>query len=920
MSNAIQFAILGMASGGLYALMALGLIVVHRTSGAINFAHGAIAVTAGYVLFYCESQSLPTPVSVALAIVSGLVLGVLIQLLVMTPLRNASALTKAIATLGILVVLQASCQLKFGSQPQLVKNFLPENGITVFGAYVTVDYLIMLAIALVLATALWVLYRRTRFGLATTAVSDNEEALGALGWSATLVARGNWAIAGTLAALSGVLLAPTSGVSLPSMTSLLLPALAAALFGGLSSFPVATLGALLIGVIQSELTFYGQAPILRDYPNLPEAVPFLLIIVVLVARGKTLPTRDFVESRLPALGSGRVRLRTLLPAVIVAVLLIQWMLPLEWVTATTSTLIAAMIVLSLVLLIGYAGQLSLAQLSIGGLGALVTARLVASAGWPLPLAVLVGIAAAVPVGLLVGLPAVRTRGATLAVVTLGLAAALNSLVFSTVKLTGGDAGLNVGFPSLLGFEFDETTYPRRYALVVLVLFVLVGIALGNLRRSGLGRRMISVRSNERAAASLGVNVAGAKLTAFVLSSVIATLGAILIAFRYPNALFTSFDPFQSVNYVVQSVIGGVGFVPGAAAGGTLEPSGLGNKVIHDIGLGDWLTLVGGALLLLTVIFNPDGIVGSGREQARAIRRRLFPAKTPSPTAGATIAIDSAAGETPGRKEAKVLAVSGLTVRFGAVTAVDGVDFELRSGEVLGVIGPNGAGKTTLIDALTGYVPSEGSIALDGKELQGTAPHRRSRLGVIRSFQSLELFEDLSVGENLLVASEKSTLRRVLRALVRPQRAALDGAAAAAVQEFGLADALDGAPGDLSYGQRRLLAISRAVACNPSVLLLDEPAAGLDDVDRQALKALVRRLSEHWGIAVLLIEHDVDLVMSVSDRILALNFGTVTAHASPEEVRRHPEVIRSYLGTDDSAAPSGEDPTRGTDETLERSAQ
>ncbi|GAA4994889.1 branched-chain amino acid ABC transporter permease/ATP-binding protein [Yinghuangia aomiensis] len=914
MSNAIQFAILGMASGGLYALMALGLIVVHRTSGAINFAHGAIAVTAGYVLFYGEAQGIPTPVAVTIAILAGLLLGVLIQLLVMTPLRNASTLTKAIATLGILVVLQAGCQLKFGSQPQLVKNFLPQNGVTILGAYVTVDYLIMLAIALLLAAVLWVVYRRTRFGLATTAVSDNEEALGTLGWSSTLVARGNWAIAGTLAALSGVLLAPTTGVSLPSMTTLLLPALAAALFGRLSSFPLATLGALLIGVTQSELTFYGQSPVLRDLPNLPEAVPFLLIIVILVARGKTLPTRDFVESRLPALGSGRVRPRTVLPTVAVAVLLIQWLLPLEWVMATTSTLIAAIIVLSLVLLIGYAGQLSLAQLSIGGLGALVTSRLVASADWPLPLAVLVGIAAAVPVGIVVGLPAVRTRGATLAVVTLGLAAALNSLVFSTVKFTGGDVGLDVGYPSLLGFDFDETTYPRRYALVVLALLVLVGIGLGNLRRSGLGRRMISVRSNERAAASLGVNVAGAKLSAFVMSSVIATLGAILVAFRYPNALFTSFDPFQSVNYVVQSVIGGVGFVPGAAAGGTLEPSGLGSKVIHDIGLGDWLTLVGGVLLLLTVIFNPDGMVGSGLAQVRSAKRRLFPAKASSSASDGVVAVDSQAGAAPDRGAVNVLAVSGLTVEFGAVTAVDGVDFELRSGEVLGVIGPNGAGKTTLIDALTGYVPAKGSVTLDGKQLLGTPPHRRSRLGLIRSFQSLELFEDLSVGENLLVASEKSTLRTAVGSVLRPKRPTLDGAAAAAVQEFGLGDALAAAPGDLSYGQRRLLAISRAVACNPTVLLLDEPAAGLDDGDRQALKALVRRLAENWGIAVLLIEHDVDLVMSVSDRILALNFGAVTAHASPDEVRRHPEVIRSYLGEDDAAA------STGTDETLERSAQ
>ena len=474
----VQFAILGLASGGLYALMGLGLIIVHRASGAINFANGAIAVTAGYALVYLESKHVPTLLAVVLSVAVGLVLGVAIQALVMRPLRAASPLTKAIATLGVLVVLQSACQLKFGSNPELVPGFLPQAGFTVLGAHLTTDYVIILGIALVLSAGLWWVYRHTRFGLATAAVAENEEAVGALGWSGSLIARGNWALAGTLAALAGVLLAPVIGVSLPEMTdALLLPGLAAALFGGLSSFPLATLGALLIGIAQSELTLYGNAPVIRSFPDISDAVPFLVIIVILVLRGRSLPARDFVEAHLPSLGSGRVRLRYAVPAVVIMLLLIQVVLPVNWVIATTTCLIAGILLLSLVLLVGYAGQLSLAQLSIGGLGALATARLATSLGWPLPIAIVVGVLAAIPIGLVVGLPAVRTRGAALAVVTLGLATALNDLVFSTTSVTGGYAGINVGSPRLFGLNVGETAYPRRYSLFAFILFAVIALVI-----------------------------------------------------------------------------------------------------------------------------------------------------------------------------------------------------------------------------------------------------------------------------------------------------------------------------------------------------------------------------------------------------------------------------------------------------------
>jgi sulfate-transporting ATPase len=320
-------------------------------------------------------------------------------------------------------------------------------------------------------------------------------------------------------------------------------------------------------------------------------------------------------------------------------------------------------------------------------------------------------------------------------------------------------------------------------------------------------------------------------------------------------------------------------------------------------LGKWLQFIGGLLLLITVVLNPDGIAGSLAQQLTPVTRRLrrFRARRPSFVL-APVDVNALV-----RHEPTLLSVRGLSVRFGSVVAVDDVTLDLRDGEVLGVIGPNGAGKTTLVDAITGYVASTGAVELDGRTISSLPAHQRSRAGITRSFQSLELFEELSVGENLMVASERNDAWDGLRVLFWPGRPVLDAAAAAVVQEFDLADKLDAAPASLSYAQRRLLGISRAVARHPRVLLLDEPAAGLDDSDRAELETLLRRLASTWKIAVLLIEHDVELVMSVSDRVIALEFGKIIAQGAPDVVRRDPEVVRAYLGVDDQLSASAAPP-------------
>jgi ABC-type branched-subunit amino acid transport system ATPase component len=243
-----------------------------------------------------------------------------------------------------------------------------------------------------------------------------------------------------------------------------------------------------------------------------------------------------------------------------------------------------------------------------------------------------------------------------------------------------------------------------------------------------------------------------------------------------------------------------------------------------------------------------------------------------------------------------LDVADIVVKFGGVTAIDGVTLSVETGSVVGLIGPNGAGKTTLIDTVTGYVrPAAGTVSLDGQVITGWPVYQRNRAGISRSFQSLELFESSTVRENLSVASDPIKGSSYVTDIIAPKVSPLTPAAVAAVIELDLEPYLDTLISDLPYGTRRLVAIARAIASQPSILLLDEPAAGLSSTETQELAVVIRRLVDDWGIGVLVIEHDMSFVMSLCDQIVVLNFGHQIAQGAPAEVRRDPAVVAAYLG-------------------------
>ena len=395
-----------------------------------------------------------------------------------------------------------------------------------------------------------------------------------------------------------------------------------------------------------------------------------------------------------------------------------------------------------------------------------------------------------------GLPSARTRGVSLAIATLGLAVAIQALVFNNDSISGGQAGIalpNSGSFSAFGMDFDSFLHVDRFAYLVLGFVLVLALLVANLRRSASGRRMIAVRGNERAAAGLGINVVATKLWAFGIAAAITGVGGVLAVYSTPAALFSNSSVLDNINALAYSVVGGAGSVVGALFGSTLQPSGIGQAALNAIfGVGPvTMALIGGVLLLVTIITSPDGMATATAEAIGSIRRRL-PMRHRTPRRREQAYLERGS-EAPQRVTPVPLAVGAIEVAFGAVQAVDGVDLHVEPGEVVGVVGANGAGKTTLIDAITGFVPSSGTVALGGEDLSAVSPHARARAGVARSWQSLELIEDLSVLDNLRAASDSGRWWSVLADLVWPRRGKPTAAMLRAIDSLALDEHLGDAP-------------------------------------------------------------------------------------------------------------------------------
>ncbi|MFI6709310.1 ATP-binding cassette domain-containing protein [Nonomuraea sp. NPDC050478] len=570
--------------------------------------------------------------------------------------------------------------------------------------------------------------------------------------------------------------------------------------------------------------------------------------------------------------------------------------------------IDAVLALGLVLLVGYAGQFSLAQAAFAAIGAYGSAIGTVRLGWPPLVSMVVAAAVAALLVYAIGRPILRLRGHFLAMATLALGEILYLLLTNSEEL-GGSSGFG-GIPpfSVFGLSFDDQRAQVYLVLVVLALGLWFAVRMKSSRE---GRALRALRINETVASAHGVDAARAKTKAFVLSAVFGSVAGSLYAHTMMYVNPAPFGVMHSVEILVVAVIGGVlspwGPLVGAAvltlireASTSVIPGVLGEGAV---GAGEEFTV--GLLLVLVLVLMPEGVVGAlGR-----LRARLLPAKSvadPAPAQPSAPVTAPSPARSPGRVR---LQVSGLTKRFGGVVAVGDVDLVLHDSEILGVIGPNGAGKSTLINLLSGVlIPTEGRIEFDGEDVTRAPAHKVAAKGLARTFQTPVVFGGMSVLETVLVGTYTVGRAGIARSVIptpgvlREERR-LREAAEAALARCGLAHLADVEADQLSLGHQKVLEIARGLAGRPAVLLLDEPAAGLNRAEKQRMAALLRELRAE-GIALLLVEHDMEMVMELVDRVHVLEFGKTLRVGTPDEVRSDPEVIRAYLGVDEDEDEEG----------------
>ena len=950
-----QSLVLGLVTGLTYAAFAAGFVLIYRSTGVLNFAHGEVGAfgVALFVLLLAQ-YGLNWWLSFVLALAACAAIGMAIELIVIRRLFTSPRLVVLIATIGVgQIVLFAKFNLPNVVAPGPISPPFTAVWTPTDHIRLQARELIVLAVIPVLIAALAWFIARTRFGLAVRASASNPDTARVYGTSPRRTSTIVWTISGAFAAATAIFLAPLQGINSAQAGTaaiaepLLLRVLVVSLLARMRSLPGTLAAGVAVGVAEALI----RSNVDSANRSVVDVYLFVavLVVVLLVVRSTGLQESWSLAPRVRAIPSRLESLwwvRRLNAMGFVALFGFFALLGLLLSTNSslftwTSILLFAMVVLSMTVLTGWAGQLSLGQFAFVGLGGLTVLGLTQGNDIPVPfdlfdlsldlpwaLAVVVATAAGVVAAVIVGLPALRVRGLFLAVTTLAFAVASATWLFQQDFFTGGTSFPRPADKPVLDLgpiHIDFAASRRNYYFLCLVSLAVVAAVVARLRRTGIGRSWIAVRDNEEMAAASTVSPIRMKLAAFgVAGGIAAYSGGLLVTLvpsLQPDSLFRA---SESIVVVATAIIGGLGSVAGPILG-ALWIRGIPQIIPEE--LDDLVRLLTGSIgLLVLLMYFPGGllqILYSIRDKLLERADRKMAVREAAAAGGSSTVEEVAAApeSVPDRREPRTLVTgrvastadhSGpalqtqdVSVRFGGNTAVDHVSVHVDRGELVGLIGTNGAGKSTLLNAISGFVPSQGRVFVLGTDVTARrAPARHAR-GLGRGFQGARIYPGLTVRESLMVALEARSRSHLLASMTAlPPSPGAERAKRAEADELigymGLGRYADHFIATLSTGTRRIVELASLLAVNARVLLLDEPTGGVAQREAEAFGPLIKQVQAELDAAVIVIEHDMPLVMGISDRVYCLEAGAVIAEGPPEQIRRDPLVIASYLGTSEHA--------------------